>query len=74
MEYHWRMGCDQVRSVKEYAFKAGFNNIVVVGVRYSESTAYAGTVLCTEFLIEYYEYSFDYLITITSQFTINAHT
>ena len=38
------MGCDQVRSVKEYAFKAGFNNIVVVGVRYSESTAYAGTV------------------------------
>ena len=27
-----------------------------------------------EFLIEYYEYSFDYIITITKQFTNNAHT
>ena len=25
-----------------------------------------------EFIIEYYEYYFDYLITITNQFTINA--
>ena len=33
-----------------------------------------GLLLYTEFLIEYYEYSFDYLITITNQFTINAHT
>ena len=29
-------------------------------------------LLYTEFLIEYYEYSFDYLITITNHFTINA--
>ena len=27
-----------------YAFRAGFNNIVVVSVRYSESTVYVGTV------------------------------
>ena len=32
-----------------------------------------GLLLYTEFLIEYYEYSFDYLITITNQFMINAH-
>ena len=31
-------------------------------------------LLYMEFLIEYYEYSFDYLITITNQFMINAHT
>ena len=31
-------------------------------------------LLYTEFLIEYYEYSFDCLITIMNQFTINAHT
>ena len=31
-------------------------------------------LLYTEFLIEYYEYFFDCLITITNQFTINAHT
>ena len=31
-------------------------------------------LLYTEFFIEYYEYSFDNLITITNQFTINAHT
>ena len=33
-----------------------------------------GLLLYTEFLIEYYEYSFDCLITIMNQFTINAHT
>ena len=33
-----------------------------------------GFVLYTEFLIDYYEYCFDYLVTITNQFTINAHT
>jgi hypothetical protein len=27
-----------------------------------------------KFLIKYYEYSFDYPIIITTQFTINAHT
>ena len=32
------------------------------------------TLLYTEFLIKYYGYSFDYLITITNQFTINTHT
>ena len=31
-------------------------------------------MLYMEFLIKYYGYSFDYLITITNQFTINAHT
>ena len=33
-----------------------------------------GFVLYTEFLIDYYEYCFDYLVTIMNQFTINAHT
>ena len=35
---------------------------------------WAAIMLYTEFLIKYYEYSFDYLIIITNQFTINAHT
>ena len=31
-------------------------------------------VLYTEFIIKYYGYSFDYIITITNQFMINTHT
>ena len=31
-------------------------------------------VISRKFLIKYYEYSFDYPITITNQFMINAHT
>ena len=33
-----------------------------------------GSVISRKFLIKYYEYSFDYPITITNQLTINTHT
>ena len=53
--------------------------LMVSGVKaqrhtWQKTPAKSSLLLYTEFLIEYYEYSFNYLITITNQFTINAHT